>query len=52
MGFLFFVILVIMVLIATGLARHETRENHADIINVAWLSESDKFKLIMRWGIK
>ena len=52
MGFLFFAILFIVVLIAAGFTSHETRKNHADMINVTWLSEDDKFRLITRWGIK
>lgn len=52
MGFLFLVLSLFIILVATGSGRDKTGESRVYMINIEWLADSDKFKLITRWGVK
>ncbi len=52
MSYLSILTLLFVILIAAGATRLKIWESRKYIVNVEWLNDSDKFKLIARWGVK
>jgi hypothetical protein len=43
--------IILVAVIAVGKVRQETRKSGALMINADWLDDSEKFRLVTRWGI-
>jgi hypothetical protein len=43
---------VVVLLVVSGVIKSESRESSMHIINAKWLDNTDKFRLVSRWGIK
>lgn len=49
---LFILCFVFVAFIAIGFSKSKIGESSRDMINAEWLSCTDKFELITRWGVK
>jgi hypothetical protein len=47
-----FCFIVAVLLVVSGVIRSESRESSMHIINAKWLDNTDKFRLVSRWGMK
>ena len=52
MSFLLLAIPLLLILIVIGTSQNKGEENGEYMINVEWMTATDKFKLIARWGVK
>lgn len=47
-----FCFVVVVLLVVSGVIGSESGESSMHMINAKWLDNSDKFRLVSRWGIK
>jgi len=52
MAFLFLLLSSFVILIAAGATRFKFWESRRYMVDVEWLDDTDRFKLIARWGVK